>query len=803
MLRTLDNKLVRAHWLDRFIWTVCTCCIVVVIFAHSAALFGINNPYTWVMTATALGLQIAAHVYMARYNFAASLLLFASPLIVANFVGPFAPVETGLIYLYSTLAIAAVISLRKKVTLFTVLGMGIASLVIYLILEKPNENVLLEDAPTALNYTLSSICIGVSMLFIVLFTRKWKVRENRVSIRYDKLSAFVRFVNESHLPLLRVDESGDILLMNDSAKRMLTHGDDQRIIFPPGVSQAIITVLSTGESTELLTHSGDQKVHLTLRPNLRERYVNIYGEDVTEIQEVNDRVTELNNAMKLAADGIAIIDKDHNLEYANQSFCTILGYGNIEQVVGTSWRMFCEDSWYREYADHIAPKLRLEHVWRGESTSTLSTGQALDTYLTLTALPGGKTICYLRDNTTIKKYQDQLIVAKDKAEAATKAKSNFLATMSHEIRTPMNGVLGMANLMAGTQMTEDQREYIDTILHSGENLMAIINEILDFSKIEAGKMELEEQKVSSKRLVKNVMKLSSHRASIRNNTFVSTIHADVPPFFLADRGRISQVLNNLLSNAIKFTKSGRVSLDMTAVKTENEREYIITFDVRDTGIGISEEKIPHLFEPFTQADSSTTRRFGGTGLGLAICQKLARLMGGEISVDSGPGQGSSFRFSFLTVSIPGEAAEEQEPEVLPLDSELATKHPMKILVAEDNFINQKLAEQVFAQMGYDIELVENGLLALEAAMKNKYDLIFMDLHMPEMDGIESTNAIRSSLENPPYIVALTANVIAESREACIQAGMCDFIQKPFKPSDVERVIRWISEELQKQKLEDM
>jgi CheY-like chemotaxis protein len=360
----------------------------------------------------------------------------------------------------------------------------------------------------------------------------------------------------------------------------------------------------------------------------------------------------------------------------------------------------------------------------------------------------------------------------------------------------------MANLMAGTELRPEQKEYVDTILHSGVNLMAIINEILDFSKIEAGKMELEEQKISSKRLVRNVMKLSSHGASIRNNTLTSKIGHNVPLFFLADRGRISQVLNNLLSNAIKFTKSGRVSMEMTAKPTENEREFMIYFEVKDTGIGIPIEKIDTLFEPFTQADNSTTRRFGGTGLGLAICNRLAKLMGGEITIESAPGQGSCFTFTFVTIGIPGEESEEKEPEIMPLDRHLAQKHPLEILIAEDNFINQKLAQQVFSQMGYEVDLVDNGLLALEATVNKKYDLIFMDLHMPEMDGIEATNAIRSSNETPPYIVALTANVIAESRQACLESGMCDFVQKPFKPSDVERVIRWISKELQNQNQEE-
>lgn len=798
MIKAIDSKLVTAHWLDKFIWAASSFTVVLIIFLYCVAHFGITNPYAWVMIVTCAAFQLAANLYMPKYKFAAGFLLFLSPLVIINFIGPYSIEEGGLIFLYPSLAIAAFISVRNKLSLGLIILLGLISMGTYLYLQAPEIELESPNEFQNLNTLLATFCIVQSVAFIGLLTRARKVGEQRVLLRYKKLNQFVKFVNESPLPLLRVDEAGDILIMNDSAKKLFTEGETSRMIFPPGVSQAIIQALSSGKTVELPTHAGGRKVHLKITPNLRERHVNIYCEDVTEIQNVHDKVTELNNAMNLAADGIAIIDKEQNLEYVNGSFCSILGYSLTDELTGKSWRMFCDSDWYLTYSDNIAPNLRLEHVWRGEAQSSMRDGSLIDTFLTLTALPGGKTICYLRDNTTIKEFQDALVVSKEKAEAATRAKSDFLATMSHEIRTPMNGVLGMANLMAGTEMNPEQKEYVGTILHSGENLMAIINEILDFSKIEAGKMELEEQKISSKRLVKNAMSLSSHLASVRNNTLTSNIAHDVPPFFLADRGRISQVLNNLLSNAIKFTKSGRVSMEMTAKKTDNDCEFIISIKVKDTGIGIPTEKVDTLFEPFTQADNSTTRRFGGTGLGLAICNRLAKLMGGEITIESAPGQGSCFTFTFVTISIPGEEFEEKELEIMPLDRDLAQKHPLEILIAEDNFINQKLAQQVFSQMGYDVDLVDNGLLALEATVKKKYDLIFMDLHMPEMDGIEATNAIRSSNETPPYIVALTANVIAESRQECVEAGMCDFVQKPFTPSDVERVIRLISKKFQNQ-----
>lgn len=423
----------------------------------------------------------------------------------------------------------------------------------------------------------------------------------------------------------------------------------------------------------------------------------------------------------------------------------------------------------------------------------LENGESLQTDLTFIRLPGSRTVCYIKDNTKIKKYQSDLINAKGAAEAAKKAKSEFLATMSHEIRTPMNGVLGIATLLANSELDETQFEYVDTIQHSGENLLSIINEILDFSKIEARKMEIANTKMSLRKLLKNALSLTTHCASIRNNTITTNIGTDVPTFILGDYGRITQIVNNLLSNAIKFTESGTVDVNITSVKTENLREHKIKIAVKDSGIGIPLEKQAALFTPFTQADSSTSRRYGGTGLGLTICKRLAELMNGDISVVSSPEIGSTFIFEFISIEIPGAEDEEKLIDTTStIDTTLGEQYPLNILVAEDNFINQKLAQQLLERMGYEVVLAQNGLEALEASQNQVFDLIFMDIHMPEMDGFQATKAIRKdSTCGTPYIVALTANVINESETQCQEAGMDHFIQKPFKLSEIHDVLELI------------
>ena len=495
-----------------------------------------------------------------------------------------------------------------------------------------------------------------------------------------------------------------------------------------------------------------------------------------------------------ALNAIVMIDQNGRVTLWNPAAERIFGWSEAE-TLGRSVESFLiphkhQDAHERGFRNYL-------HTGRGrvvgktmELEALTKEGKTIPVDLSLSGIQVKGERCaigILNDITERLAARSGLEQAKKEAEEANSAKSDFLARMSHEIRTPMNAILGMGHLALQTNLTPKQHDYVSKIQSSSRSLLGIIDDILDFSKIEAGKLDIESVEFNLEEVLDNVSSLVSLQAEEKGLEVLFQTEADVPMSLIGDSLRVGQILTNLCSNAVKFTEQGEIVIG-TKVVEQTARTARLQFSVNDTGIGLTPEEQSRLFESFSQADTTTTRRYGGTGLGLAICKRLTEMMGGEIWVESKPGEGSTFAFTAQF----GQSMRPQRKARRSVDvEELRHLGGAKILLVEDNEVNQQVAKEVLEQAGLVVEIAENGRVAVESVTSGHYDLVFMDIQMPEMDGIEATRRIRAFADesgDPRFrdlpIVAMTANAMAGDRETSIAAGMNDHINKPFDPNEL-------------------
>ena len=503
------------------------------------------------------------------------------------------------------------------------------------------------------------------------------------------------------------------------------------------------------------------------------------------LQQRQKEAARLSLVAKNANDAVILCDAEGRIFWVNDAFTRITGY-SLEEASGRrpGDLLNCPETDPATIA-RLNGAIRLGQAFRGELQNVTKDGRRI--WIETNQVPvlgqDGRiemTVAIERDVTRTKATEKALAEAKVRAEDGARAKADFLATMSHEIRTPMNGVIGMADLLCDTQLDADQRLYSETIRSSGQALLTIINDILDLSKLDADKMPITPVDFDLRDCVRDAVLLLQAQAREKGLSLSLDIAESTPLRIHADDGRLRQILINLVGNALKFTETGGVTVRVAPQELSGQQAVFI--EVEDTGIGIAEDKLGHVFQRFSQAESSTTRRFGGTGLGLTISRLLVEAMGGEIGVSSTLGKGSVF---FLTLPYePPQQDAAPDTHVTNLDNCAETLRGKRVLVAEDNRVNRLLISRYLKDMPLELHFAHDGQQAVDMAQSKSPDMVFMDMSMPLMSGIEATGAIRKMPTAQPAIVALTANAFESDREACLAAGMDGFLTKPVRRNDL-------------------
>jgi PAS domain S-box-containing protein len=529
----------------------------------------------------------------------------------------------------------------------------------------------------------------------------------------------------------------------------------------------------------------------------------VHVEDITERKRAEDALHESEARFRIMADSCPAVmwvtgpeGEGQFVNRAHREFCGVPD----ERLDGDKWQSLFHPDDAPEYVAAFQLALRDKTVFNRDARLRRVDGEwrwvathAQPRFSQSGEFLGHVGLCL--DITERKRYESELILAREGAEAANRAKSCFLANMSHEIRTPMNGVIGMTQLLMGTVLTDEQKEYAEVVNTSGMALLKLINDILDLSKVEARKITLESRPFDPSDTVGEVIQLLRVQAKAKGLSIRVGMSPDIPPILCGDSYRLRQVLANLTSNAIKFTKQGQIALE-AALESRTGTTATVRFTVADSGIGIPPGKIADIFSPFTQADDSMTRRYGGSGLGLAICKELAELMGGAIGVASVEGQGSTFWFTAVfELNPPALTPTADQPRMERTTiraGAIPAGREARILVVEDSDTNRLVVLAQLEKLGYRATAVANGAEAVKAVRRQRFDIVLMDCEMPVMDGYEATRHIHESVQRDIPIIALTAHAMSEHRDLCLSAGMNDYLAKPLELEHLsEMLARWL------------